>query len=116
MFEFLDYSQFLEICTASKEVMLFHDNGFVLLWFAGGFNESSNDCSTHNVMVRWKDQGIPQLAVDITRSIKHHAWLFSTRSFCDEFWCIFGNTLSNVSSNIHDEGETFNSFYLRSYH
>ena len=31
MFEFLDYSQFLEICTASKEIMLFHDNGFALL-------------------------------------------------------------------------------------
>jgi hypothetical protein len=38
MFKFLGRAQFLEICTASKEIMLFHDNGFVLLRFARGFN------------------------------------------------------------------------------
>jgi hypothetical protein len=36
--KFLGHTQFLEVCTASKEIMLFHDNGFVLLRFARGFN------------------------------------------------------------------------------
>jgi hypothetical protein len=38
MFKFLGHTQFLEVCTASKEIVLFHDNGFVLLRFACGFN------------------------------------------------------------------------------
>ena len=38
MFKFLGHTQFLEVCTTSKEIMLFHDNGFVLLRFAYGFN------------------------------------------------------------------------------
>jgi hypothetical protein len=38
MFKFLGHTQFLEICTGSKEIMLFHDNGFVLSRFAYGFN------------------------------------------------------------------------------
>jgi hypothetical protein len=38
MFKFLGNTQFLEVCTTSKEIMLFHDNGFVLLRFAYGFN------------------------------------------------------------------------------
>jgi hypothetical protein len=38
MFKFLGHTQFLQICTTSKEIMLFHDNGFVLLRFARGFN------------------------------------------------------------------------------
>jgi hypothetical protein len=38
MLKFLGHTQFLEVCTTSKEIMLFHDNGFVLLRFAYGFN------------------------------------------------------------------------------
>jgi hypothetical protein len=38
MFKFLGHTQFLEVCTTSKEIMLFHDNGFVLLRFVRGFN------------------------------------------------------------------------------
>jgi hypothetical protein len=38
MFKFLGHTQFLDICTTSKEIMLFHDNGFVLLRLARGFN------------------------------------------------------------------------------
>ena len=38
MFKFLGHTQFLEVCTTSKEIMLFHDNAFVLLRFALGFN------------------------------------------------------------------------------
>ena len=38
MFKFLGHTQFLEVCSASKEIMLFHDNAFVLLRFARGFN------------------------------------------------------------------------------
>jgi hypothetical protein len=38
MFKFFGNTQFLEVCTTSKEIMLFHDNGFVLFRFARGFN------------------------------------------------------------------------------
>ena len=38
MFKFHGHTQFLEVCTTSKEIMLFHDNGFVLLRFAYGFD------------------------------------------------------------------------------
>ena len=38
MFKFIGHSQFQEISTTSKEIMLFHDNGFVLLRFARGYN------------------------------------------------------------------------------
>ena len=38
MFKFLGHSQFLEICATSKETMLFHDNGFVVLRFACGLS------------------------------------------------------------------------------
>ena len=31
MFKFRGDTQFLAVCTTSKEIMLFHDNGFVLL-------------------------------------------------------------------------------------
>jgi hypothetical protein len=39
MFKFLGHTQFLEFCTTSKEIMLFHDNRFVLLRFAYAFNQ-----------------------------------------------------------------------------
>ena len=51
MFKFLGHSQFLEVCANSKEVVLFHDNDFVLLRFACGFNSSSSHGSCHDVMV-----------------------------------------------------------------
>jgi hypothetical protein len=38
MFKFLGHTQFLEIRTTSEEIVLFHDNGFVLFRFARGFN------------------------------------------------------------------------------
>jgi hypothetical protein len=38
MFKFLGHTQLPEVCATSKEVMPFHDNGFVLLRFAYGFN------------------------------------------------------------------------------
>ena len=41
MFKFLGHTQFLEIRTTSKEIMLFHDNGFVLLRFALGYLTNS---------------------------------------------------------------------------
>jgi hypothetical protein len=38
MFKFRGHTQFLAICATSKEIVLFHDNGFVLLRFASGFS------------------------------------------------------------------------------
>ena len=38
MFKFPGHTQLPEVCTTSKEIMLFHDNGFVLFRFACGFN------------------------------------------------------------------------------
>ena len=51
IFKYLGHTQFLEICATSKEVVLFHDNDFVLLRFACGFNYSSINRSCCNVMV-----------------------------------------------------------------
>ena len=53
MFKFLGHCKFLEVFASSKEVMLFHDNDFVLLRFACGFNLSSIDGSCRDVMVDW---------------------------------------------------------------
>ena len=39
MFKFLGHNQFLEVCATSKETMLLHDHGFVLVRFAGGFEQ-----------------------------------------------------------------------------
>ena len=39
MFKFLGDNQFLEVCATSQETMLFHDHGFVLLRFVGGFEQ-----------------------------------------------------------------------------
>ena len=39
MFKFFGHTQYLEIRTTSKEIMLFHDNGFVLLRFARGYDK-----------------------------------------------------------------------------
>jgi hypothetical protein len=50
MFKFLGHTQFLEIHTTSKEIMLFHDNGFVLLRFAFDFNCFSIDGPYHDIM------------------------------------------------------------------
>jgi hypothetical protein len=41
MFKFFGHTQFLEVCPTSQEIMLFYDNGFVVLRFACGFNKSS---------------------------------------------------------------------------
>ena len=38
MFKFRGHTQLPEVCAASEEIMPFHDNGFVLLRFACGFN------------------------------------------------------------------------------
>ena len=39
MFKFLGDNQFLEVCEASKESMLLHDNGFIMLRLAYGFKD-----------------------------------------------------------------------------
>jgi hypothetical protein len=54
MFKFLGLTQFLEICATAKKIMLFHDNGFVLLRFAFNFSNSSIDDSFGDVVVAGK--------------------------------------------------------------
>ena len=51
-------------------------------------------------MVDWKDQCIHWVADDSPHALKYVHWFFFSRSFRDEFWSIFGDTLSNLSSNI----------------
>jgi hypothetical protein len=51
MFKFRGHTQLPEVCATSKEVVPFHDNGFVLLRFACGFNESSIDGSYRDVIL-----------------------------------------------------------------
>ena len=59
VFKYRRHSQFLEICATSKEIMSFHDNGFVVLRFACGFNNSSIRSSYRSIMVDWKPGCIP---------------------------------------------------------
>jgi hypothetical protein len=59
MFKFRGNTQSLEISATSKEIMLFHDHGFVLLRLARGFNQSSIDGLYHGVLDEWKGGGIP---------------------------------------------------------
>ena len=55
------------------------------------------------------------MADDSPRALKYVHWFFSSRSFRDEFWSIFGDTISNFSSNIRYKGKPFNSFYILSH-
>jgi hypothetical protein len=43
MLEFIGNTQLLAYCTAPKEIVLFHDNGFVMLRSGCGLNISSID-------------------------------------------------------------------------
>ena len=54
MFKLRGYNQFLEIRTTSKEIMLFHDNGFVLLRLAGCSNQYALDSPDRDVMAGWR--------------------------------------------------------------
>ena len=51
MFKFLGHTQFLEVFASSKEIVLFHENGFVLLRFDWDFNQSSIVGSCSDIMV-----------------------------------------------------------------
>jgi hypothetical protein len=51
MFKFLGHTQLMEVCAIPKEIMLLHDNGFVLLRPAFGFNKSSIEGSYCDAMV-----------------------------------------------------------------
>jgi hypothetical protein len=50
MFKYLGHTQFPEVCATSKEIVLFHDNGLVLLRFACRFNQQSIVGSYRDVM------------------------------------------------------------------
>ena len=62
MFKFLGRTQFLEEYANSKETVLLHDNGFVLLQFPGDLNSSSMLGSHRNLLVDWKAEWNPQVA------------------------------------------------------
>ena len=64
MFKFFGHSQFLEICATSKEVVLFHDNAFVMLRFRRGSSQSSSASTRRHVMVDGKDKGLPWMDSD----------------------------------------------------
>ncbi len=86
MFKFLGHTHFLEVWAASQEIMLFHDNGFVLLRSACGFNESSMGGSYRVVFVDWKVGCIPpQLGGYSLKIGNFFPGYFIPRSFGDEF-------------------------------
>ena len=45
-------SKFLEIVTASKEIMSFHDHGVVVFRFDLSRNESPSDAGSHYLLVK----------------------------------------------------------------
>ena len=85
MFKFRDHTHFLEVYATSKEIMLFHDNGFVLLRFACGFNQSSTGVSYYAFLVDWKVRRIPWLGGYFLKVSNYFRWLFFACSFGDEF-------------------------------
>jgi hypothetical protein len=85
MFKFLGHTQLPEVCATPKEIMPFHDNAFVLLRFACGFNESSIDGSSCDVILNWKVGCIPWLGGYFQKVLSCFRWLFFTRSLGDEF-------------------------------
>ena len=109
MFKFVGHTQFLEIRTTTKEIMLFHDNGFVLLRFACSFNWLSIGGPFHDVMVDGKVGLKCKMGSYFPKIDNYVRCIFIIRSFSDEFRSIFGNILSYLSSNIGNEGKTFNS-------
>ena len=56
------------------------------------------------------DACIPQLGSYSLKNVIFFPNYFYSRSFCHEFWSIFGDILSYLSSNIGNEGKTTNSF------
>jgi hypothetical protein len=85
MFKFLGHIHFVEVYATSKEIVLFHDNGFVLLRFACGCNYSSTDGSYRDVMPDCKVGWIHWLGGHFHKVLNCFRWLFFTRSFGDEF-------------------------------
>ena len=86
MFKFLGHCQFLEECTTSKEIVSFHDNGFVVLRFACGFNCSPIDGCYRDGLAHWKfGSWISQLAGYLFKGGDYFPLSVSTRSFGDEF-------------------------------
>jgi hypothetical protein len=85
MFKFLGHTQLPEVCATSKEIVPFHDNGFVLLRFACGFNWSSTDCYSCDVIPDCKVGCIPWLGGYFQKVSNYFHWFFFTRSFGDEF-------------------------------
>ena len=109
MFKHLGHTQFLEICTTSKEIMLFHDNGFVLLRLACGFKLSVSRC------YGWLESvNFPVNHNIAIRAVYTHFHCFSSLA---RLVMNFGRHLatSYLSWNIDNKGKTFNSSYNTDY-
>jgi hypothetical protein len=85
MFKFPGHTHFLEVYATSKEVMLFHDNGFVLLRFACGFNWSSTHGSSCDLILDWKVGCVHWLGGYFHKVLGCFRWFFFARSLGDEF-------------------------------
>jgi hypothetical protein len=85
MFKYLGHTQFPEVCATSKEIVLFHDNGLVLLRFACRFNQQSIVGFYRDVMDDRKVECIHYMDGCFLKLLKYFRWLFFSRSFGDEF-------------------------------
>ena len=110
MFKFLGHNQFLQISEALKKIVLFHDHGFILLRFAILTNHS---LVAYIVVYCWlKTRTLLGLAdyVVLTQVIVSFSWSFFACSLDHEFWSIFSNISSHLSSNICNEVKAHKSF------
>ena len=50
-FKHVGHIEFFEVVTTTKEIMLFHDLGVVVLRFPGGYNKSFGNCGSSGRLV-----------------------------------------------------------------
>ena len=85
MFKLRGYNQFLEIGATTKEIMSFHDNGFVLLRLACCFNKLFMGGSLRSFTADWKTGCKLHMALSGHKVGSYLSTGFFARSFGDEF-------------------------------
>ena len=83
-FKHAGHSQFFEVVTTTKEIMLFHDLGVVVFRFHDGYNKSSSNCGLSGGLVDRELCFIKQ-ARDLPDVSWHISWIFVFCAAGDEY-------------------------------
>ena len=101
-FKHIGDSQYLEIVTASKEIMSFHDHGVVVFRFGRSHNESTRNTALSYPLVKRGLWFVINL-VDVSGASACISWIFSLGTSCNEHRTISGSVLLNFSSHISNQ-------------